>query len=114
MNGIILSDIAHKMWTVPQLWGFGFFLSLPFVVVAFRIRGKAGGLVAICLAGGFSAFLGYRKVNEAFDDGSFGKLIMQKAGPDWVAHSIASSFVPLVLTVLVVVLRRPWVRPGPR
>lgn len=108
MNGFILAEIADKMFTVSQMWLFGIFLSIPFMVLAFRVRGKAGGMVSVCLAGLFSGFLGYKAVDEAFHEGFFSEAIMEELGSEWIAHSIASSFVPLILTAIVVVLRRPW------
>lgn len=108
MNGKMLAEIADKMLTVSQMWWFGVFLSVPFLVVAFRVRNKAGGLLSVCLAGGLSGFLGYARVDEAFHEGSFSRAIMEELGSGWVAHSVAASFVPLILTTIVVVLRRPW------
>jgi len=108
MNGLMLAEITEKMLTVPQLWLFGLFLSLPFLLLAFRIRGRTGGILAVCLAGLFSGLWGYRAVDEAFDEGFFSEAIREDLGSEWMAHSIASSFVPLILTAMVVVLRRPW------
>ncbi|MFT6382914.1 MAG: hypothetical protein ACI9NQ_001921 [Paracoccaceae bacterium] len=35
---------------------------------------------------------------------------MDELGTEWIVHSIASCFVPLVLAAIVVVLRRPWIQ----
>ncbi|MFT6239004.1 MAG: hypothetical protein ACJAQT_001081, partial [Akkermansiaceae bacterium] len=57
-----------------------------------------------------SKFLAVTRVDEAFYEGSFSEAIMDELGTEWIVHSIASCFVPLVLAAIVVVLRRPWIQ----
>ncbi len=109
----IVAEIADKMAGVFQLWLVQVFWSLPFLLGAFRVKGKAGSLVVICLAGGFSAVLAYGAVVEAFGAGSFSVAVRRELGAGWIAHSVSSAFLPLVLAAIVVALRRPWIRRGP-
>jgi hypothetical protein len=111
---LILAEMADKMETVPQLWLFQGLLSVPFLVGAFLVRGKAGSLVTVCLAGGFSAIIAYGEATEAFGQSSYSQAIRREMGGEWIAHSIASPFLPLVLTAVVVSLRRPWIKRDPR
>lgn len=110
----ILAEIADKLGTVSQLWLFQGLLSVPFLVGAFLVRGKAGSLIAVCLAGGFSAIIAYGAAADAFEQSSFSEAIRRELGGDWITHSITSAFLPLVLTAVVVVLRRSWIRRDPR
>ncbi len=111
---LMVAEIAEKMGTVPQLWMFQVLWSVPFLAGAFWVRGKAGSLVVVCLAGGFSAILAYGAASEAFGASSFSEGVRREMGGKWIAHSIASAFLPLVLSALVVALRRPWIRRDPR
>ena len=62
-----------------------------FLVGAFLVRGKAGSLIAVCLAGGFSAIIAYGAAADGFGQSSFSEVIRRELG-EWIAHSITSAF----------------------
>jgi hypothetical protein len=111
---MMLAEIGDKMLTVPQLWLFGAFVSLPPVTAACFTRSKLGCYLMVFLAGILSAFLSYGAAREAFGEGSFSEAVQQEMGETWIAHSITAPFMPVILTTMVVGLRHPWVRRDPR
>lgn len=101
------------MLTVPQIWFWAGALSVPFVWAAARV-GKTGSLVTLCLAGILTSFLAFAAIDEAFLDEDFSPSVQQEMGGRWVAHSVTAGFLPLVLVALILGLRRPWTKRGPR
>lgn len=102
------------MLTVPQIWLWVGALSFPLVWAAARVQGKIGCSVTVCLGGLLTAILAFVSIHEEFLDEDFSPTVQQEMGSQWVAHSVTAAFLPLVLTAMIVGLRRPWTKQGPR
>ncbi|MFT6498659.1 MAG: hypothetical protein ACJAT6_000790 [Akkermansiaceae bacterium] len=110
----VIAEVGDKMMTIPEIWLWAAGLSVPLVWAAARVGGRTGSLVTFCLAGFLTAILAYAAIHESFLDGDFSPAVQQEMGSRWIAHSVTAGFLPLVLVALILGLRRPWAKRGPR
>lgn len=101
---ILLAEISDKMPTIDSMWfrtSILAFIAVGLGVLAGAWRAWLGWLLALALTG----FIAYSAYNEAYLVGDFSSAVWEEMGPTWVAHSLASGFMPFLLLSMVLVLR---------
>ena len=98
-----LAEIADKMPTIAGMWPP--FAIISIVLAAIAISHRWAALATVLLAGLLSAFFVWGAYHEAYLEGSFSDAIWRELGAGWVVNSFASSLLPFVAVVLIVLLK---------
>lgn len=93
----LLAEIADKMPTLAFLWQSHFIFAVVLAGFATSHRWIAFGMLIVSSLAPISA------CHEGFFDGYFTQCIWSELGRDWVVSSVASSMMPPLFVLVVIV-----------
>jgi hypothetical protein len=94
----MLAEISDKMPSGGEIWMWKLFLSAP-ALIGLIWRKLAGIVLVVCVA--VSALICYFSYHEAFLEAGFSDAVQSEMGEVWIANSIASSFLPAAVGLVV-------------